>query len=268
MRFLILADIEGVSCITSYAQAERSELGRRMLLNDLNACIDGIRDAGHHEIVVYDMHTDGRNIDPELLREGVSVVMGKPIDGARYKGLGGEFDGLFLVGLHAMANAPIALLAHSYLREYDAIHVDGRLVGEIGVEAYLAGEWGIPLRFVAGDDFGCAEAQALTPGVVTASVKRSLGADAALCLPLIETRALIREAAKHAVLADPPQALRPKSPTQIQVTFSDCAYHRTMRALHPALFEVGNGRVASVSGDSMLEVWARYLTMEKEMVAQ
>ena len=63
MRFLIMTDIEGVTGVTTYLQAEKSQFGRDMLMNDLLAVIDGIRSEEHHEIVVYDMHTDGRNID-------------------------------------------------------------------------------------------------------------------------------------------------------------------------------------------------------------
>ena len=77
------------------------------------------------------------------------VVEGKPILSRLWRGVGPEgFDGLCLVGLHAMQHVPGALLAHSYLREYDAIFLNGRKVGEIGIEAALAGEQGIPLVLV------------------------------------------------------------------------------------------------------------------------
>ena len=87
MRFFIMTDIEGVTGVTTYAQAENSQLGRDMLMNDLLAVIEGIRTDAHHDIVVYDMHTDGRNIDITLLPEDVQVIMGKPINGQLYKGV-------------------------------------------------------------------------------------------------------------------------------------------------------------------------------------
>ena len=52
MKFLIMTDIEGVTGVTTYQQAENSQFGRDMLMNDLLAVIDGIREAGNHEIVV------------------------------------------------------------------------------------------------------------------------------------------------------------------------------------------------------------------------
>ena len=73
MKFLVMTDIEGVTGVTTFEQAERSEFGRSMLMNDLKAVLDGIWKAGG-EAVVYDMHTDGRNVD--ISQIDVPVVMG------------------------------------------------------------------------------------------------------------------------------------------------------------------------------------------------
>lgn len=265
MRFLILSDIEGVTGVTTYPQAEQSEMGRRMLLHDLNAVIDGIRDAGAHDIVVYDMHTDGRNIDMELLRPDVPVVMGKPILGDVYKGLGKDFDGLFMVGLHAMGFVPGALLAHTYLLDYLAVRINGRLVGEIGIEAALAGEQGIPLVFVSGDDKGCEEAEAMFPGVVTVAVKKSLDEAQALCYPANVTAAALREGACRAARRlSSPEPYAPARPVTIEIDFRPSKYLDTMRRLHPEIF--ANGNTVRMTGDTMLGCWAEYLVMEREMV--
>jgi D-amino peptidase len=190
MRFLIMTDIEGVTGVTTFPQAENSALGREMLMHDLLAVIEGIRLDGDHEIVVYDMHTDGRNVDLSQLDEVIPVVMGKPIDPNVYRGVGGAFDGLFLLGLHVMQHVPGALLAHSYLREYDRIFINDLLVGEIGVEAALAGERGTPLVFVSGDDAGCEEARRLVPGVRTAVVKKSLNRKADTAITFSDSKGI------------------------------------------------------------------------------
>ena len=62
MKFLVMTDIEGVTGVTTFAQAENTQFGRDMLMHDLRAVLEGIKNAGG-EAVVYDMHTDGRNID-------------------------------------------------------------------------------------------------------------------------------------------------------------------------------------------------------------
>ena len=260
MRFLVMTDIEGVSGVTTFPQAEKSEFGREMLMNDLVAVLDGIKEAGA-EAIVYDMHTDGRNVD--ISRIDVPVVMGKPIRGDLWRGVGGsDIDGLFLLGLHTMQHTG-HLLAHSYLREYDAIYLNGLLVGEIGIEAALAGEQGIPLKFISGDDMGCLEAKALIENIVTCPVKTSLGDDTAVCLPPSATAKMLKAAAKEAVGATvKPFAVG--APYEIKIVYSDCRYLEIMREIHPEIF--ADERTVVMKGDNLLKTWSQYLIYEKEMV--
>lgn len=261
-----MTDIEGVSGVTSFPQAENSDFGRRMLMHDLKAVISGIKRAGAHEIVVYDMHTDGRNVDLEQLDEDIPVIAGKPISRTVYRGIGGGYDGLFLLGLHSMQNVENALLAHSYLREYDAIHINGKLVGEIGVEAYLAGEQNIPLVFVSGDDVGCKEAEDLVPGVYTAVVKQSVGSAQALCLPLKKTEEILSDMAEKAAKnASSVKPLVPDRNVTVEVIFSQCRYREIMQQLHPDYFT--DLCTLRISGEGMLNTWGKYLLIEQEMIS-
>ena len=266
MRFLVMTDIEGVTGVTTYPQAENSQLGRDMLMHDLMAVIEGIREDGDHEIVVYDMHTDGRNIDLSRLPEDINVVMGKPINGKVYRGGCGPFDGLFMVGLHAMSREPGAMLAHSYLREYDSIRINSELVGEIGVERALAGEQGFPLVFVSGDDKGCEEAKALEPAIITAVVKKSLDDAQAVCMPPVKTSKILKVAAKEAAAkARSIVANEVKLPVTIQIKYTDCTYLQIMKRLYPNVFV--DEHTVEMKGNNLLECWSEYLTMEKEMVS-
>ena len=258
-KFLIMTDIEGVTGVTSFPQAENSEFGREMLMHDLTAVLDAIKEAGA-EAVVYDMHTDGRNVD--ISRIDVPAVLGKPILPNLWRGVGDDFDGLFMVGLHTMQHVPGACLAHSYLREYDTVHVNGVLLGEIGVEAALAGERGIPLVFVSGDDLGCREAEDLIPGVVTCAVKKSLTESSAICLPASVTGDMLYKAALDAASATvTPYKL--EAPYEIKIKFSDCPYLAKMKLIHPEIFE--NEDTVVMRGDDLLATWSQYLVYEKEM---
>lgn len=259
MRYLVMTDIEGVTGVTTFPQAEKSEFGREMLMNDLCAVLEGIRDAGA-DAVVYDMHTDGRNVD--ISRVGSPVVMGKPILGELYRGVGSDFDGLFLLGLHTMQHTG-HLLAHSYLREYDAIYLNGLLVGEIGIEAALAGEQGIPLKFISGDDMGCLEAKELISDIVICPVKKSLGDDTAICISPENTAKMLREKAAEAVRAE----VKPfvvESPYEIRIVYSDCRYLKIMKEIHPEIFV--DERTVVMRGENLLKTWSQYLIYEKEMV--
>lgn len=261
MKFLVMTDIEGVTGVTSFEQAENSDFGKRMLMNDLKAVLDGIAEEGA-EAIVYDMHTDGRNVAIEEI--SCPAVLGKPIMGDNWRGVEGEsIDGLFMVGLHTMQHVPGAIMAHSYLREYDEIYVNGILVGEIGMEAYLAGERGIPLKLVTGDDLGCTEAKETNADIQTCAVKKSLTEDSAICLPPKKTYAMIKEATRKAVNANiAPMMLEP--PYEIKIKFSDCPYLNAMKDIHPEIFE--NRNTVVMKGDNLLKTWSQYLVYEKEMV--
>ena len=259
MKFLVMTDIEGVTGVTSFPQAEKSDFGKAMLMNDLLAVLDGIKAAGG-EAVVYDMHTDGRNVD--ITKIDCPAVLGKPILPDLYRGVGDDLDGLFLVGLHTMQGTG-DLLCHSYLREYDAIYLNGILVGEIGIEAALAGERGIPLKFVSGDDMGCKEAEELVDGVVTCAVKRSLTEDAAICETPEQTAIALKNKAEEAALAEiKPFAV--EAPYEIKIVYSDCRYLEVMKKLHPEIFD--DERTVVMKGDNLLKTWSQYLVYEREMV--
>ena len=262
-NFLVMTDIEGVTGVTTFSEAESSQFGKDMLMNDLNAVLNGIWQAGG-KAIVYDMHTDGRNVDLSSLYS-TPVVRGKPILEKKWRGIGTEgIDGLFMVGLHTMQHTG-ALLAHSYLREYDTIHLNGILVGEIGMEAALAGAGGVPLKFVSADDAGCREAEALIPEVVTCAVKKSLGDDTAICYPPKMTEGMLTKAAKEAALKEIP-TFKVEPPYEIKIKFSKCSYLNTMKTIHPEIFE--NEDTVVMRGDDLLKVWSEYLKYEKEMVTK
>ncbi len=260
MKFLVMTDIEGVTGVTTFSQAESSQFGRDMLMNDLNAVLEGIKNAGA-EAIVYDMHTDGRNID--IAQFDVPVVMGKPILKELWRGVGGEdIDGLFLLGLHTMQHTG-SLLQHSYLREYDAIYLNGILVGEIGMEAALAGEQDVPLKFVSADNMGCLEGKRLVPELITCTVKESLTEDTVICYPPEITSKMLTKSAEEAVKASI-APFKLSAPYEIKIKFSDCDYLNAMKSLHPEIFE--NENTAVMRGDNLLSTWSQYLLYEKEMV--
>jgi D-amino peptidase len=261
-KFLVMTDIEGVTGVTSFEQAEKSQFGRDMLMHDLKAVLRGIEDEGC-EAIVYDMHTDGRNVDVSEIKS--AVVAGKPILPNLWRGVGDGVDGLFLLGLHSMQNVEGACLAHSYLKEYDEIYINGVLLGEIGVEAALAGERNIPLVFVSGDNIGCLEAEKLADGVVTCAVKQSLSADSALCLSPSVTEKLLYEKAREAARAVV-KPLKFGSPYEIKIKFSDCLYLRKMKRIYPEIF-ISDDTVCMV-GDDLLATWSKYLAYEREMIKE
>jgi D-amino peptidase len=264
MKIMIRSDIEGVTGVTTYQQAEGTEFGRRMLMNDLKACIDGILSMGQHEIVIYDEHTDGRNIDIDQLPDGVSVIMGKPLYRPEWGGIDDSFDAMVMVGFHARSGVFGSLLPHSYSRKNLEIRLNGTVVGEIGMEAAVAGDFGVPLWLVTGDSAGMAEAEETITGVRTVSVKEAMGEFEACCYAPGKTAKMIYDAAKS-VFENPPKVepLKFTGPVEMQVDLADSDYTTKLKRLNPDLFIAD--KTISIKDQTTTAVWSKYSVIQKEV---
>ena len=260
-KVMIRCDIEGVSGVVSYAQAEPGkpefEFGLRMFRSDLMACVEGLLEGGTREVVIYDEHYWGRNVDPAWLPDGVSVIAGKPPYRADWAGgLDNTFDGVVLLGFHSMYGTG-AVLHHSYELDIRELRLNGTAVGEIGMEAAVAGDLELPVLLVTADSAGVAEAAALMPGVHTVTVKESLGEIQAHCPPLHVTAKAIRTAAREAVATSPSaEPFRVGREVVLEVRFNPGPYLESLRRCFPDSLS-GDGPMV-IKGGSAAEVWAVY----------
>ena len=261
-KYMIRCDIEGVSGVVSYEQAEPGkpeyEFGRRMLQADLVALMDGLMTGGAKEIVIYDEHYYGRNIDPAWLPQGATAICGKPPYRADWPGgLDETFDGVILLGFHSKAGTPGGLLPHTYELDIRDLRLDGVSVGEIGMETAVAGDLGVPTLLVSGDSAGTAEAEALLEGVTVVTVKEALSQSGASCYPLSQTTARIRAAAE-AIVKNPPD-VKPytvASPVTLEVELNDGPYLDAFRSLYTQ--DMKDERTIRITGVGATAVWADY----------
>lgn len=117
----------------------------------------------------------------------------------RFKDLDGA-EALILLGYHAMSLTPGGVLAHSYSSAaIQRMRLNGREVGEIGVDAAIAGEHGVPVVMVSGDDKTIAEAKVWAPDAVGCRSKNGTGWQSADIVPAGDSRRSIRKCAEDAV---------------------------------------------------------------------
>lgn len=267
MKFMIRSDVEGVTGITTYQHAEGGEFGRAMLANDLNAAITGLLSTGDHEIVIYDEHTDGRNVALEGLPERVSVICGKPPYRPDWGGIDSSYDAMIMVGYHARSGAEGAVLPHSYSRKNLNIRINGKVVGEIGMEAAIAADFGVPTWLIAGDSAGVSEAEAIIPGVRTVAVKEAMGEFAARCLPCKATTKLIYEAARDIVQSPPNvELLKFGRPVTLEIDLADSDYTEQLRSAYSRIFAKDN--TIQIVGKTVTEVWSEYTRIQAEVKKQ
>lgn len=177
MKMMVMTDMEGVAGVLNFEDwVEPSgryyEKGKRLLTAEVNAAVQGLCEGGATQIVVVDGHGAG-GIDPELLDERVELMRG-PGETAWPFGLDSSFDAFAVVGQHAKAGTPYSHITHTQGFAYIDLAVNGLSIGEYGQTALCAMELGVPTILACGEQAFADEAQRLTPGTVTVSVKRGL----------------------------------------------------------------------------------------------
>ena len=261
-KYMIRCDIEGVSGVVSYEQAEPGkaeyEFGREMFTSDLVALVDGLNDGGADAIWIYDEHYYGRNIDLGVLPSNVVAICGKPPYRADWAGgLDESFAGLILLGFHSKAGTDGGLLPHTYELDIRDLRLNGVSVGEIGMEAAIAGDFGVPALLVVGDSSGVAEAQALLAGVVGVVVKQALGGSGAVCYPTSRTAFEIAAAAEQLVNGPPEvQPYRAGDDATLEIELKEGPYLDAVRELFAGA--MASEGVLVLDGSSATEVWADY----------
>ena len=204
MKILIAADMEGITGVVHADQTDAThpeyQRFRRLMTADVNAAIRGAFDGGADEVVVSDGHGGARNILIEELDGRARLNSGSPSPFSMMQGIDGDIQGVILAGYHARMGTPNAILDHTWSSARVAgVWLNGDLVGEIGLNAALAGHFGAPVIMISGDQTACAEATSLVGSLETAVVKQATSRTSAECLPPEVTQVKIHDAAKRAV---------------------------------------------------------------------
>ncbi|MGB8951415.1 MAG: M55 family metallopeptidase [Candidatus Aminicenantales bacterium] len=187
LKVFISVDMEGISGIVTSEECSRAagdDYGyfRKIMTQEANAAVEGALAAGAAEIWVRDSHGSARNILPDLLHKQAKLLRdwsGGPK--IMMDGIDGTFDAVVLIGYHAKAGTPDAIIEHTMSGVVTDVTINGVSLPEAGINALIAGCYNVPVAFVAGDKAICDQAKNLFGEVETVAVKEGIGA-AALCL--------------------------------------------------------------------------------------
>ena len=260
MKIFISADIENVSDIVRPEQVllggKDYSFGRTLMVKEVNAAIEGALAGGASEVVVCDAHSHQFNLLPELLHSKALLVSGnfKPVS-SMLEGLDSGFAGVFLVGYHARAGFQKGVLNHTYFaKEVQHIKINGEKVGELGINAALAGYYRVPVCLVTGDQAVSEEAKALLPNAETVTVKKSVGKYSAICLHPEAAREQIKSAAQKAVAGIKTKSVfNLPQETYFEIDFSDTAM-ADMAELIPNVERIGE-REVKFGGNDYLDTY-------------
>jgi len=250
MKIYLHADMEGASGINRIEQVKKEfpdayAEGCRLLARELNVFIDAAFRHGASGVTVCDTHGGGGNLAADQLDPRAALDL--PAFPQLLAALDDSFDAVFLVGHHAMAGTPSAFLDHSFSSaSIFALEMDGRAVGEIGIEALYAAARGAPVALVSGDAATAEETRRELPDAETVVLKRAQIRNRCSCLPLEEADRRIDEGVRRALAALPPKP-DPAAiawPRRMQTTFFRTDMADEFRQKHTRAERLDGCRVA------------------------
>jgi D-amino peptidase len=201
LRIFVSVDMEGATGIVHRDQLLPGQSdyarGRELLTRDVLAAVNAaLSYDGVEHVRVCDGHGTMRNLLLERFPAACDVVVGPASSKTlcQSEGLDAGYSATMYVGYHARAGTPGAVLPHTWVGSLvHEIRVNGKPFGEAALNAALAGEFGVPAVFLAGDEAACREAkETVGDWVVTVATKRATGPAAAICKPPSRTEEEIR----------------------------------------------------------------------------
>lgn len=198
LKVYISADMEGVVGVVTGDQLGPSgfeyQRARELMTAEVNAAIDAARAAGATEILVSDSHGNGENLLMERLPQDIQLIRSWPRPLGMMEGIDESFDAAVFIGYHASTTNSRGVRAHTMSSAtLAAVRLNGVEMPEAGLNAAIAGMFGVPVVMISGDDAIVEEATGILGDVEGAVVKWSYGFHSARTLMPEAALAVIRE---------------------------------------------------------------------------
>lgn len=262
LKVYISADMEGVVGTVTSDQLGPSgfeyQRFREIMTAEVNAAIAAARAAGATEILVSDSHGNGENLLMDKLPQDIQLVRSWPRPLGMMEGIDETFDAAILIGYHASTDNTRGVRAHTMSSaNLTGISLNGVRVPEAGISAAIAGDFGVPVVMLSGDDAIGAEATALLGDLETAVTKWTLGFHSARTLMPEASYALIGEKVRAALgRLEDFRPYRLEGPVRMEISFKNYMPAEVLAYL-PNVERVDSHTIAFV-GQDMTEV-SRFL---------
>jgi D-amino peptidase len=204
IKVFISVDMEGIGGVVTSEQLGPTGFEyakfREFMTAETVAAIQGAREAGATEFVVADSHGNMQNLLIDKFPPDVTIIRGSPRPLMMMEGVDSSFSAAMFIGYHSATTNSVGVRAHTISSAtFAAVKLNGQLMAESGINATIAGYFGVPVVMVSGDQMAVDEVQKLTGGVEGAVVKRPISFHAAAVMTPEASQALIRSKAKAAI---------------------------------------------------------------------
>jgi D-amino peptidase len=227
LKVYISADMEGVVGAVTGDQLGPTgfeyQRFRRFMTNEVNAAIAAAREMGATEILVSDSHGNGENLLIEELPQDIQLIRSWPRPLMMMEGIDESFDAAFLIGYHASTTNMRGVRAHTFSSaSLTAVRLNGIEMMEASVSAAIAGDFGVPIVMISGDDAVVEEAQGLIGDMEGAVTKWNLGFHSARTIMPEASYALIGERVRAALgRLDDFEPYTMNGPLELEISFKN-----------------------------------------------
>ena len=163
-RILLALDLEGVNHVVGEPYkglgkgSDQWKIAIKQGAAEVNAAADALFAAGADVVDLWDNHGGGNNIDPADLDPRIGRIDCDLTKLRQY--FGEDYDCICFFGYHAMEGTLGGVLAHTM----SSISVqfykwNGKYIGEVDMDAAIAGSHGMPAVLFVGGDIACAQAK-------------------------------------------------------------------------------------------------------------
>ena len=211
-RILIACDLEGVNNVVGepYSgltkESEQWMVAKRQAALEINAAAEALFELGVDCVDLWDNHGGGNNIDVADLNPRVKLLNCEREKQRMY--FVGEYDCVIYFGYHAMEGTLGGVLAHTMNSKMIQYYkLNGKYIGEVDMDAYIAASYGVPSCLFVGGDIACAQASRAVPGIVTVVTKHELSRNEAIFRDNDELFADIKAKVSEAIEKDIPMYL-------------------------------------------------------------
>ncbi|HEY5547168.1 MAG TPA: M55 family metallopeptidase [Gemmatimonadaceae bacterium] len=227
LKVYISVDMEGIGGVVTNEQLGPTGFeyarARQFMTDEALAAIQGAREAGATEILVSDSHGNGQNLLIDLFPADVTVIRSWPRPLMMMEGIDSTFTAAVFVGYHASTANTSGVRAHTMSSaSLTGVKLNGVEVPEGGLNAAIAGYFGVPVVAITGDDAAVAEVSKFTGPVPGAVVKRAISFHSAATMTPKAAQDLIRARVKAGIeqrASAKPYVLR--GPVTLEMSFKN-----------------------------------------------
>ena len=262
LKVYISVDMEGVVGVVTGDHLGPTgfeyQKAREWLTSEVNTAIRAAKAAGATEIVVSDSHGNGENILLDLLPSDVLLVRSWPRPLMMMEGIDETFDAILFIGYHASTNNMRGVRAHTMSSaNLTGVKLNGVSVPEAGINAAIAGHFGVPVVMISGDDAIVEEATTLLGDLEGAVLKWSHGFHSATTVMPAVANGLIEDKVRAALgRLDDFEPWHLQGPVRVEVSFKNYLPAELLAYL-PIVDRVDSHTIA-FTGEDMIEV-SRFL---------